>query len=83
MLPIYMSHIQILHAREKFSLIATVILERYLFQQKTKQKEKFVAVSTENHQEKKVKNSSSINIQKMHMRLQNSTEVYLQPFKLC
>lgn len=60
------------HVRESYTDFAsqTKILPHcfciYLFQQKTKQKDKYVAVFNENHQEKKMKNS---------MRLQNSIEV--------
>lgn len=82
MLPIYMSHIQILHPREKFSLVATVILEWYLFQQKTKQKEIVHCCFHWKPSGKKGEKEQLHNIQKMHMRLQNSIEVYLQPFKL-
>lgn len=60
MLPMYVSHIQILHHREKFSLITAALLDRYLFQQKTNQKEKYVAVFSENHQKKKKKVKNSI-----------------------
>lgn len=43
---------------KKFSLITFfILLERSLFQQKTKQ-EKHAIISTENHQENKVENSS-------------------------
>lgn len=38
MLPMYVSHLQILHPRQKFSLTAAVLLDRYLFQQKTNKK---------------------------------------------
>lgn len=59
MLPMYVSHIQILHPRQKLSLIAAVLLDRYLFQQKTKTKrEVCCSFQWKPSGKKKVKNST-------------------------